>query len=142
MKIYIKEIYNARKAVVQTPPLFYYNTLGWSVSFNLGNVAKLCRNTVRKGDKSIPTVTPILSLQSDFEHNVTVLNCGSVCQAIVWQQHLHSCYCFTGAAATQTCDGVGGRHSRATLALCYTKETYWDNSPHVLCFFFFFLKFA
>lgn len=76
LKIYIEEIYNARKAIVQ-PPCFYYNTVGWSVSFNLGKVAKLCRNTARKGDKSIPTVTPILPLQSDFEHNVTVLICGS-----------------------------------------------------------------
>lgn len=102
--------------------------MGWSVIFNLGNVVKLCRNTIRKGDKSIPTVIPILSLQSDFKHNVTLLNYGSACQAIVWRWHLQSCYCFTEAAAIQTCDGVGGRHFRVTVALCYTKETYWDNS--------------
>lgn len=72
----IEEIDNARKAIVPTP-LFYYNTLGWSLSFNLGNVVKLCRNTVRDRDKSIPTVIAILPLQSHFEHNVTVLNCGS-----------------------------------------------------------------
>lgn len=110
---------------------FSYSTIGWSVIFNLGNVVKLHRNTVRKGDKSIPTVIPILSLQSDFKHNAAMLNYGSACQAIVWHQHLHSCCCFTEAAAIQTCDGVGGSHSIVTVALCYTKETYWDNSPHV-----------
>lgn len=63
---------------------FSYSTIGWSVIFNLGNVVKLHRNTVRKGDKSIPTVIPILSLQSDFKHNAAMLNYGSACQAIVW----------------------------------------------------------
>lgn len=115
---------------------FTANTVGWSVSFNLGNVVKLCRNTGTKGDKSISTVIP----NSHFSQILSTMElCWTVvhwCQAIVCHQHLHSCYCFTAAAATQTCDGVGGRHSRVTLALCYTKETCWDNSPLIFSLYF------